>query len=75
MLWVFNPLMQKLQRLASVEVKSENMQALEKFFTLFNELLSKVSNKPGYKFNPCTFMCDKLEQTLMAWNMFMGDMF
>ena len=42
-----------------MEVKSENTQALKKFFTLFNEVLSKVSNKPGYKFNPCTFMCDE----------------
>ena len=29
------------------------------FFHLFNEILEKETGKPGYKFNPCTFMCDE----------------
>ena len=29
------------------------------FFTLFNEILEKVTGKKGYRFNPKCFVCDE----------------
>ena len=40
-------------------IRSENFKDIGMFFHLFNEILEKESGKPGYKFNPCTFMCDE----------------
>ena len=42
-----------------MDICSENSKDIAMFFHLFNEILEKETGKPGYKFNPCTFMCDE----------------
>ena len=46
-------------RLASMEMRTENTNDISIFFTLFNEVLQKVSGIEGYKFNLRCFMCDE----------------
>ena len=58
-LWMYHPAMRKILRLASMDIRSENSKDIRMFFHLFNEILEKESGKPGYKFNPHTFMCDE----------------
>ena len=58
-LWMFHPTLRKVLRLANMELHTENMQDITIFFTLFNEVLAKVSGKEGYKFNPRAFICDE----------------
>ena len=58
-LWMYHPAMRKILRLASMDICSENSKDIAMFFHLFNEILEKESGNAGYKFNPCTFMCDE----------------
>ena len=58
-LWMYHPAMRKILRLASMDIHSENSKDIAMFFHLFNEILEKETGRPGYKFNPCTFMCDE----------------
>ena len=58
-LWMYHPAMRKILRLASMDICSKNSKDIAMFFHLFNDILEKESGKPGYKFNPCTFMCDE----------------
>ena len=51
--------MREMLRLASMEMRTENTNDISIFFTLFNEVLQKVSGIEGYKFNPQCFMCDE----------------
>ena len=58
-LWLFHPTMRKVIRLASMDLRTENSKDIALFFTLFNEMLQKVTGKPDYKFNPCYFLWDE----------------
>lgn len=58
-MWTYHSTMNKIVRLASMELRSESTASISEFLSLFNEMLQKVSGKPGYKFNPRTFMCDE----------------
>ena len=49
--------MRKVIRLARMDLRTENSKDIALFFTLFNEMLQKVTGKPDYKFNPCYFLC------------------
>ena len=39
-----------------MDIRTENSKDIALFFTLFNEILQKVTGKPEYKFNPRYFM-------------------
>ena len=58
-LWVHNPILVKLQWLATMEAPRENTESIEMFWKLFNQCLQIVSKDPTYKFNPCKFMFDE----------------
>ena len=58
-LWLYHPTMRKTIRMASMNIRTENSKDIALFFTLFNEILQKVTGKPEYKFNPWYFLCDK----------------
>ena len=58
-LWLIHGPMREMLRLASMEMRTENMNDISIFFTPFNEVLQKVSGIEGCKFNPQCFMCDK----------------
>ena len=58
-LWLIHGPMREMLRLASMEMRSENTNDISIFFTLFNEVLEKVSGIRGYKFNPRCFVCDE----------------
>ena len=51
--------MRKVIRLASMDLRTENSKDIAPFFTLFNEMLQKVTGKLDYKFNPCYLLCDE----------------
>ena len=58
-LWFLHPTMAEMQRLASMEIQTETHTDIALFFRLFNEVLAKVKDEKGYKFNPCYFCCDE----------------
>ena len=58
-LWLIHGPMREMLRLASMEMRTENTNDISLFFTLFNEVVEKVSGIEGYKFNPQCFMCDE----------------
>ena len=51
-MWLIHPAMKQILRLASMELRSENYMDISLFLWLFNEMLAKISKRPGYKFNP-----------------------
>ena len=58
-LWLYYPTMRKIIRLASMDIRTDNTKDIALFFTMFNEILQKVTGKPDYKFNPRYFMCNQ----------------
>ena len=59
-LWVQHPSMQRVIRLASMEVRSEATEDIAIFFKLINEMIQIVGKKEkGYKFNPRYILCDE----------------
>ena len=58
-LWLVHGPMQKMIRLANMEMWTENSNDIAIFFQLFNEILETVSGMPNYKFNPRCFLCNK----------------
>ena len=58
-LWLIHGHIREMLRLASMEMRTENTHDISIFFTLFNQVLEKVSGIEGYKFNPQCFMCDE----------------
>ena len=74
-LWMYHPAMRKILQLASMDIRSENSKDIVMFFHLFNEILEKESGKPGYKFNPHTFMCDEGSANYKAIEMEYGNEF
>ena len=51
-LWLYHPILRKIIRLASMDIRTENTKDIALCFTMFNEILQKVTGKPNYKFNP-----------------------
>ena len=58
-MWLVHPAMNQILRLTSMEIRSENHTDIALFLRLFNEILSEVSGRTGYKFNPRYFVCDE----------------
>ena len=58
-LWLYHPTLRKIIRLASMDIRTENSTDIALFFTLFNEILQKVTGRPEYKFNLRYFLCDE----------------
>ena len=52
--------MSKIIWLAGLEIRTENTADITTIFQLFNEILSQVSGKQNYKFNPRCFICDEV---------------
>ena len=52
---------------------TENSKDIVIFFTLFNEVLEKVSGKKGYKSNPRAYVCDEGGANHKAICMVIGD--
>lgn len=64
--WVYNPIVLKVMRLATMEVERENTESLVLFFRLFNEVLRKIKGQDDYKFNPCQFFVDEAGSNMNA---------
>ena len=74
-LWLYHPIMNRLIRLASMDVKSENTVNIELFFRLVNEALEERTEREGYKFNPGMIMCDELGSNHVALKNVFGEEF
>ena len=59
MLWVHNPVIQHLQRIACMECKSENTENITTFLTLVNEMLRQVKRDPNFIWAPKCIMVDE----------------
>lgn len=49
----------RMQRIASMEVKKEDKESVELFFTVLNKALAELTGDPTYKFNPHKILCDE----------------
>ena len=58
-LWVHNPVIQHLQRIACMECESENTENIATFLTLVNEMLRQVKGDPNYMWAPKCIMADE----------------
>ena len=74
-LWLFHPTMRKVSILASMDLRTENNKDIALFFSLFNEMLQKVTGKPDYIFNPCYFLCAEGGANHNAIKIFYGEGF
>ena len=59
MLWVHNPVIHHLQRIACMECKSENTENITTFFTLVNKMLRQVKGDPNFIWAPKCIMADE----------------
>ena len=55
---VYHPLLRKQVPLAITEAEKEDTRNVELFWSLFNEVLEKISGKEGYGFNPTGWCTD-----------------
>ena len=74
-LWLVHPAMLQILHLASMELRSENHVEISHFFALFNRVLSQVKGQPGYKFNPCFFICNEGGANWKALHHIYGEQF
>ena len=57
-LWFRHPSMQRVIKLAGMETRKEDTQAITMFFSKFNEMLHWIMQKSDYNFNPKNIMMD-----------------
>ena len=69
---VYHPLFRKQIPLAVMEVENENKENVQLFWNLFNEVLTKVAQKP-YKFNPIGWCTDMAGAILAGISNVYGD--
>ena len=58
-LWVCNPVIHHLQRIACMECESENTENITTFLTLVNQILRQVKGDPDYIWAPKCIMADE----------------
>ena len=58
-LWVHNPVIRHLQRIACMECESENTENITTFLTLVNQMLRQVKGDPDYTWAPKCIMADE----------------
>ena len=65
-LWVYHPMLQKMLRLAMMDIRTENTAALTTFWELCLEMLREFTGDPKYIFNPAYFYCDQAPANFKA---------
>ena len=63
---VYHPILRKQVILASMECESESTETVAQFWSLFNEMLGKVTGQPDYKFNPRGWCSDMAGSNLQC---------
>ena len=58
-LWFRHPSMRRVVKLAGMEMKKEDTEAITIFFSRFNDMLRRITQKPDYNFNPKNLMMDE----------------
>lgn len=58
-LWVYQPLLRELFKLATAEVESECGDTIAVFFQVFNKALQEITKDHSYKFNPRGWIFDE----------------
>ena len=58
-LWFRHPSMRRVVKLAGMETKKEDTQAITIFFSKFNDMLRRITQKSDYNFNPKNLMMDE----------------
>ena len=58
-LWFRHPSMRRVIKLAGMETRKEDTQAITMFFSKFNEMLRRITRKSDYNFNPKNIMMDE----------------
>lgn len=70
---VYHPILRKQVVLASMECKSESTETVALFWSLFNEMLSKVTGEQGFVFNPRGWCSDMAGSNLQGIKQVFGE--
>ena len=65
-LWSYHSLLKRMVLIASMDIRTENVDVLTIFWTLVNEMLQEISGDPKYKFNPVAFFGDQAAANKIA---------
>ena len=74
-LWVRHPSMRRIIKLAGMETRKEDTEAITIFFSKLNEMLQKVTKRKDYKFNPRHIMMDEAGANFSALKNVFGQEF
>ena len=74
-LWFRHPSMQQVIKLAGMETKKEDTQAIILFFSKFNEMLRRIMQKSQYNFNLKNLMMDEAGANLAGVKNVLGQKF
>ena len=58
-LWFRHPSMRRVVKLAGMETRKEDTEAIALFFSKLNEMLQQITRNPHYTFNPKNIMMDE----------------
>ena len=58
-LWFRHPSMHRVVKLAGMETRKEDTEAIALFFSKLNEMLQQITRNPHYTFNPKNIMMDE----------------
>ena len=72
-LWVENPIIEKTQRLASMECLSEDTENVTIFLRNFLDILCEVKNDPQYMWKPRMIMADESRANIKVVGNVLGE--
>ena len=74
-LWFRHPSMWQVIKLAGMETKKEDTQVITLFFSKFNEMLRRITQKSEYNFNPKNLMMDEAGPNFVGMKNVLGQKF
>ena len=72
-LWLHNPVIQQMQRIAYMDCESENVHNISKFLSLVNKMLHELKGDVNYIWNPRAIMTDENAANKIAIGNILGE--
>ena len=72
-LWLHNPVIQHMQRIAYMDCESENVHNISKFLSLVNKMLCELKGDANYISNPRAIMTDENAANKIAVGNILGE--
>ena len=72
-LWLHNPVIRHMQRIAYMDCESENVYNISKFLSLVNKMLRELKGDANYMWNPHAIMTDENAANKIAVGNILGE--